>query len=162
MSHGRSSESLLGRGKLFKFWKFELAGKKRSLEEIEHKILRKQFTEPRIHFANVCASTSCPPLRAEAYIGAKIDAQLQQQAQRFINDSSRNQFNRAESSIRLSKIFDWFSKDFERQGTLLEFVAHYVEDPEVRAWLQTGAEDAKRGHLSYDWTLNAQPGQRPK
>jgi hypothetical protein len=162
VSHGRSAESLLGRGKLFKFWKFEVAGRKRSLEEIEHKILRKQFVEPRIHFAIVCASTSCPPLRAEAYVADKIDAQLQEQAQRFINDGSRNEFNRAESTIRLSKIFDWFHGDFERQGTLLEFVASYVTDPEILNWLQSGAEDAKLKHLKYDWTLNAQPDQRPR
>ena len=159
---GRSAESLLGRGKLFKFWKFEVAGKTRSLEEVEHKILRKQFQEPRIHFAIVCASTSCPPLRAESYEAARIDAQLQEQAVRFLNDASRNQFDQAEARIRLSKIFDWFSEDFERNGSRLQFVAAFVADPKIRAWLETGAGGAKTDFLSYDWTLNAQEGQRPR
>jgi hypothetical protein len=162
VAQGRSAESLLGRGKLFKFWKFDVAGRARTLDEVEHQILRKQFDEPRMHFAIVCASTSCPPLRAEAYAAERIDAQLQEQARRFVNDPERNIFDRAGSRIRLSKIFDWFSEDFERHGSLLDTIAPFVLDPTARAWLEAGAVGADIGHLSYDWTLNAQVGQRPR
>ena len=162
VSQGRSAESLLGRGRLFKFWKFQVAGRQRTLDEIEHKILRKQFAEPRIHFAIVCASRSCPALRAEAYESARIDEQLQEQAVRFLNDPTRNAFDLSESRIRLSQIFDWFSEDFERHGALLPYIAAFVEDQQVRAWLEAGAPGAHTEHLSYDWTLNAQEGQRPR
>jgi hypothetical protein len=159
---GRSAESLLGRARLFKFWKFRVAGADRSLDEVEHDILRRRFTEPRLHFAIVCASTSCPPLRNEAYVAPRLDAQLDAQARRFINDAARNHIDRQASVIRLSKIFDWFEEDFTRQGSVLEFVARYVDDPATREWLHKGAPGADRGFLDYDWTLNAQPDQRPQ
>jgi len=157
---GESAESLIGRGKLFKVWKFEVAGKRRTLDEIEHKILRAQFAEPRIHFAIVCASTSCPRLRSEAYTSSRLDAQLEDQARAFLNDSTRNRFDPTAGTAELSKIFDWFRGDFERDGTLLHFVARYVADTDVRAWLRT-ADRIDVRHLDYDWSLNVQPGERP-
>lgn len=158
---GENAESLWGRGKLFKLWKFEVAGKRRTLDEIEHKIIRKRFAEPRIHFAIVCASTSCPRLRAEAYVAERLDSQLEQQARAFLNDPLRNRFDRAAGTASLSKIFDWFAEDFERNGVLLHFVAGYVNDAATIRWLLT-ADDIDVQHLDYDWTLNAQPGERPK
>ena len=56
------------------------AGRELTLDEVEHEIVRKEFREPRIHFALVCAALSCPPLRREAYVGARLDAQLEEQA----------------------------------------------------------------------------------
>jgi hypothetical protein len=158
---GESAESLIGRGKLFKLWKFDVAGKRRTLDEIEHKILRKRFAEPRIHFAIVCASTSCPTLRTEAYVAARLDLQLEEQARAFLNDPSRNRFDRAAGTAALSKIFDWFEGDFERDGGLLHFVARYVDDAATGRWLRT-ADDIDVEHLDYDWTLNVQPGERPE
>lgn len=158
---GESAESLLGRGKLFRLWKFEVAGKRRTLDEIEHKILRKEFVEPRLHFAIVCASTSCPRLRAEAYEASRLDAQLDEQAHAFVNDPARNRFESTASRVQLSKIFDWFEDDFTRNGPLLHFVARHVEDDATRAWLRS-ARDIEVRHLDYDWTLNAADGERPQ
>jgi hypothetical protein len=157
---GFSAESLLGRAKLFKFWKFEVAGKRRTLDEIEHKILRKRFTEPRIHFALVCASTSCPRLPQRAFVAARLDAQLDEAARLFINDPERNRFDVERGKAKLSKIFDWFKKDFERDGTLVQFLARYVDDESARDWLRAGG-DIDIDHLDYDWSLNVQPEQRP-
>jgi hypothetical protein len=158
---GFSAESLIGRGKIFKLWKFEVSGKQLSLDQIEHEILRARFQEPRIHFAIVCAAMSCPRLRREAYVGGRLEAQLDDQARTFLNDSRRNRFDPVQGQVRLSKVFEWFREDFERDGPLLQFVAGYVEDAHVRDWLQSGASiDA--GFLDYDWTLNAQPDQRPE
>jgi hypothetical protein len=159
---GRSAESLLGRVRLFRFWTLRVAGEDRTLDEIEHDILRRRFTEPRIHFAIVCASTSCPPLRNEAYVAGRLDAQLDDQARRFINDAERNRIDRQASVVHLSKIFDWFEEDFTRQGSLLDYVARFVDDRRTAAWLRDGAPGADRDHLDYDWTLNAQPHQRPR
>ncbi len=157
---GESPEPVLGRGKLFKFWKFEVAGKKRTLDEIEHEILRKRFQEPRIHFAIVCASTSCPKLRPQAYRAATLEAQLDAQARAFINDPQRNLFLPAENKMRLSKIFDWFRDDFATRGPLRAYLAPYVAEPRIQEWLRSDAP-IESERLEYDWTLNAQPRQRP-
>ncbi len=151
---GYSPESTLSRMKLFRWYSFAVAGKKRTPDEIEHEILRKQFREPRIHFALVCAATSCPKLRREAYRGEALDSQLDDQARQFINDPTRNRID-SDSGLRISTIFQWFEDDFLAVGTSIPvFVARYVEDPRK-------AEFAKQfkgtiQYLDYDWTLNAQ------
>ncbi len=156
---GESAESSAGRERLFKTWKFRVAGQERTPDEIEHEILRRRFNEPRIHFAIVCASASCPRLRAEAYVAAKLDSQLDAQARAFLRDPARNIVDPATKTLRLSAVFDWFHEDFEKAaGSVPAFVARYA-DPAAREWLLSGG--AKVEHLDYDWTLNAQPGQRP-
>jgi len=157
---GLSAESLLGRGKLFKLWKVEVAGKKRTPDEIEHKILRARFKEPRIHFSIVCASASCPKLRPEAYVAKRLEAQLTAQARAFINDPSRNKISRADHELHLSKIFDWFKKDFEPFGGVPAFLARYADDAATRHWLLSDTK-FKIDYLDYDWTLNAQDKHRP-
>ncbi len=123
---------------------FSIGGVKTSLDEIEHDILRKKFNEPRIHFAINCASFSCPPLRDEAYVAGKLDAQLEDMARRFINDPDRNKIS--ENNPQVSKIFSWFSGDFTRNGTLIEYLNKYAQVP-----VNT---DAKLNYLDYDWSLN--------
>jgi hypothetical protein len=158
---GESAESQAGRDRLFKSWKFRVADRERTPDEIEHEILRAQLAEPRIHFAIVCASASCPPLRAEAYLAAQIDTQLDAQARAFLPDRSRNVIDPKTKTLRLSAVFDWFHADFEKAaGSIPAFVAHYVDDPETRRWLLSGPE--KIAYLDYDWALNAQPEQRPR
>jgi hypothetical protein len=148
---GYSAEGLLGRKRFFSFYSFPLAGRSRTLDEIEHEILRRQFREPRIHFALVCASTSCPTLRSEAYRGDRLDAQLDEQARAFVNDPRRNQFGPGDT-IKLSSIFKWFGDDFAAAaGSVPAFLRRYHPVP----------EPVRIEYLDYDWTLNAQPGQRP-
>ncbi|MFB9051514.1 DUF547 domain-containing protein [Formosa undariae] len=113
-----------------------------SLGQIEHEILRK-LNEPRIHFAIVCASESCPKLLNTAYTVAKLDTQLDVAAVTFIN-SNKNQLT--PDSIKLSKIFKWFSEDFETNGTLIEFINTYAK---------TKVNPSKRiSYLDYNWELN--------
>ncbi len=152
---GYSPESRLSRLKLFRWYKFPVAGKDRTLHEIEHEILRKRFREPRIHFALVCASTSCPKLRREAYRGEDLDRQLDDQARRFVNDPRRNQIDAATGVVELSSIFEWFAEDFAAAaGSVGEFVAWYVDSPAEAALLRRQGEDLR--FLVYDWTLNKQ------
>lgn len=114
------------------------------LNNIEHGILRKHFSEPRIHFAIVCASASCPPLRPEAYTPAKLEQQLNEQARIFINDPARNRLS--PQRIEISKIFYWFKGDFTEVGSLIDYLNRYAE-VEI-------AKDAKKDFLDYDWSLN--------
>lgn len=123
---------------------FSIGGELMNLDHIEHDILRKQFNEPRIHFAINCASFSCPPLRNEAFTAGKIDKQLNEQAVNFINDTKRNEisFDRGE----ISKIFSWFTKDFTKEGSLIQFINKYSK---VKL-----NKEAKIEYLDYDWSLN--------
>lgn len=124
----------------------KIGSKTLDLNNMEHNILRKEFEEPRIHFAINCASYSCPPLRAEAFTGAKVDQQLDEQARVFINDGFRNVIT--EDKLELSKIFKWFGGDFTKEKSLLEFIRPYSE-VEFK-------ETAEVVHLEYKWNLNKQ------
>lgn len=125
--------------------KFIRIGKERfDLNNIEHGILREKFKEPRIHFAIVCASVSCPRLLNEAYVGSRINQQLDAQARGFINDRSRN--NISPNAAQLSQIFNWFRGDFTRNGTLTEFINRYASVKVNR--------NARITFLDYNWGLN--------
>jgi hypothetical protein len=125
-----------------------LRGEDVSLDDIEHRVLRAGFGEPRIHFALVCAARSCPPLRTEAYRGADLAAQLDDQGRRFLGDRDRNRVDGGARTLYLSKIFDWFRPDFETQGSLAAFVAPYLGVP--AADIAAFAIE----FLPYDWSLN--------
>ena len=127
---------------------FEIGGEPSSLDAIEHKILRKKFDEPRIHFAIVCASISCPPLRREAFTAEKLEVQLQEQGELFINDPERNKIS--SKRVKLSKIFSWFKGDFTKKGSLVEYLNQFSKT--------TIEPKAKLSYLDYDWGLNEQQG----
>jgi hypothetical protein len=129
----------------------ELKGGSVSLDDIEHGTLRADFREPRIHFALVCASRSCPALRSEAYRASDLDRQLDDQAQTFLRDASKNRFDAATHTLYLSRVFDWFRPDFEAVAeSLPAYVAPYMADPRVRQ------PDVEVRFLEYDWSLNDQ------
>lgn len=137
-------------GKLFKVntaWdkKFiKIEGERYDLNNIEHGIIRKDFSEPRIHFAVNCASVSCPKLRNEAYVGSKLDAQLDDQVRTFINDTTKNIIGT--DTAKLSKIFRWFKADFTQSMTLEEFINQYTEAKLT--------ENTVVDFFEYDWNLN--------
>lgn len=123
-----------------------------SLNDIEHEILRAELREPRIHFAIVCASQSCPALRSEAYRAPALEEQLEDATRTFVRDGSKNRFDPASRTLRLSAIFDWFHEDFERAaGTVPAFVARYADATTASA-LRAGAVRVE--FLDYDWSLN--------
>lgn len=133
-----------------------IKGRNISLNDIEHDTLRASFQEPRIHFALVCASRSCPPLRDEAYRGADLDRQLNEQARAFLNDPSRNRVDAAGKVLYLSAIFDWFESDFESAaGSVPAYVARYVDFGGAEA------SSFRVEHLTYDWALNERGKDRP-
>ncbi|MFD1615597.1 DUF547 domain-containing protein [Gelatiniphilus marinus] len=114
-----------------------------NLNEIEHEILRK-MNEPRIHFAIVCASVSCPKLLNEAFTASNLDEQLTKVTKDFLSDSERNSIT--ENNLKLSKIFQWFAKDFKQNGSLIDFLNQYT-DVIISA-------KAKKSYKSYNWDLN--------
>lgn len=132
-----------------------VAGRTYTLDQIEHEIIRARFREPRIHFALVCAAIGCPPLRREAYTGARLDAQLEDQARRFLLASpEKNRVDVGARRVRLSPIFRWYASDFGGDPAEIgRYLARYFTGPE-RTLLRSGAFDVE--YTPYDWTLNRQ------
>ncbi|MBD3584819.1 DUF547 domain-containing protein [Salinimonas sp. HHU 13199] len=147
----------------------DLLGKKRTLDDIEHGMIRGRidelkkegfngFSEPRIHFAVNCASRSCPPLRNEAYTAKKLDVQLEDQTQQFLGNRRQNAFDGR--VLHLSSIFKWYEQDFSSGwrgiSSLEALVLEYAEALQVKA----PARQALRNHAvkikykDYDWALN--------
>ncbi len=115
------------------------------LNNIEHDIIRKEFDEGRIHFAVNCASVSCPPLRNEAYLGSRIDEQLDDQVRVFLSDTTKNIVKK--DCAKVSKIFNWFKGDITSGGlSIVEFINKY-SDTKLN-------KKAKISYQDYDWNLN--------
>jgi hypothetical protein len=146
-------------------WKkkfFSLLGQERSLDDIEHGLIRAPgaFDDPRIHVGVVCASIGCPMLRPEAFTPEKLDAQLDDGMKRFLADGTRNRYDAASGRLHVSKIFDWYGKDFEKghkgydslKTTFARHAAQLAATPEAQAKVRSG--DYKLDFLDYDWKLN--------
>jgi hypothetical protein len=114
-----------------------------NLDDIEHQILRK-MDEPRIHFAIVCASFSCPKLQNYAFTASNLEAQLTESTKTFLADTNRNIIT--ENELQLSRIFQWFAKDFKQSGSVIDFINAYT-DINIHP-------KAKTGYLEYNWDLN--------
>jgi hypothetical protein len=139
-------------GNPFKDEFFTLLGRRASLDWIEHDTLRKRYPEPRLHFALNCAAVSCPMLREEAYLGARLDAQFEEQARRFLSDASRNRYR--DGRLEVSRIFDWYGEDF---GSLEAYLRRYA----APLGLPSGVSPQVR-FLEYDWSLNDSPSSSPR
>ncbi len=154
---GSSPRSFFGKAKFFYTDKYEVGGAKTNLYDLEHDILL-PLDDARIHVAIVCASRSCPKLRSEAYSAGRLDEQLDASARDFINDTTRNRYDREQKTAYLSSIFDWFEGDFRRAaGSVQKFAARYVDDERVARELS--GESYRVEHLDYDWNLNGDPPQ---
>lgn len=126
----------------------------RTLDEIEHQIIRERFDEPRIHYAVVCAAASCPPLRQEAYTGPRLDTQLDDQARTFLHNDEKNKIPVADDRIALSRILKWYGSDFgPSTDAVQQSIARYFEDPVRERLAEAGYQV---DFLPYDWSLNAQ------
>ena len=120
-----------------------------SLNDIEHKILRQQWQEPRIHFALVCAAIGCPLLRNEAYQPELVYDQLEADAVRFINNPDKVRFDSQSKVLFCSQIFKWYEQDFLRHSNA---IADYIQP-----YLKTAIiEPISIRYLPYNWRLNEQ------
>jgi len=129
----------------------KLFGDTQSLNQLEHKMLRKDYDEPRIHFALVCAAKGCPPLRSEAYVGGKLEVQLADQGRRFMASRDRNRVEVSKRVVVLSPIFKWYAEDFEKRGgSVLGFVKPFWP-LDIGSKVEPGFEVE---YSDYDWSLN--------
>ena len=136
-------------------WKLpavRLWGESTSLDQLEHGILRKEYAEPRIHFAIVCGAISCPPLRSEPFVADRLEAQLQDQGETFLRTTGKNDVELKTKTLALSSIFDWFGSDFTAQGkSLTEAITPFLE-PKAAEAVKLGG--FKIRFQKYDWSLN--------
>jgi len=146
-------------------WKdkfFTLFGQPAYLDFIEHETLRKDgvYDDPRVHVSVVCASIGCPMLRNEAFVAEKLDAQMEDGMRRFLSDRTRNRYNPETKQLEVSKIFDWYGKDFEKghkgyssvKQALSRYADVLADKPEDRAIVRE--QKAQVVFLDYDWALN--------
>ena len=127
-----------------------------TLDHLENKIIRVQYHEPRIHFALVCAALGCPPLRSEAYTGARLNEQLDEQARQFFNQPGKNRFDAAKNTLYLSPIFKWYEADFTKPaGSLAAYAKTFL--PEAQRAALTEVDKVKVRFTDYDWALNEPP-----
>ena len=126
--------------------KHDIGGENIVLNDIENKLLRACFpSEPRFHFVLVCAGLGCPPIINQAYMPATLDEQLEKQTKSALNDPN---FIRVDKNkAKVSQIFEWYSKDFTKNGqSLVEFINTYRSEKLP--------ENTKISYYTYDWTLN--------
>jgi len=143
-----------------------LFGETITLDNLEHDIIRKEYNEPRIHMALVCAAKGCPPLRREAYVAEKLDAQLEGQSRRFLASPAGLRIDRGRKVAYFSSIFKWYGKDFveaylpssaftgldKTERAVANFCSRYLPESD-RDYLKAGGYSVK--YLDYDWSLNA-------
>jgi hypothetical protein len=141
-----------------------LGGRRLTLRGLENGVIRERFDEPRIHFAINCASAGCPALRNAAWRPESLEEDLEAAARRFIRDHRNVRFDRDGTLAHLSRIFDWYEKDFTRwldaRGIphphgVLDYVVRFLS-PEDREGLDL--DGIRVQWIEYDWSINARGG----
>lgn len=161
----RNINKTLGLVSAYGPWNEKMApvgGRTYTLDHIEQKIIRPEFGEPRIHFALVCAAMGCPPLRSEAYTGARLEAQLNDQARLFLLRSpAKNRVDVGNRRVYASRVFEFrdYEKDFGGSKEAIgRYIARFHPDGPEKRLLQSG--DFELRYTDYDWTLNSQEQAR--
>lgn len=143
---------------IWKHYQLRVGDESYSLSAIEHEILR-PLGEPRIHFAIVCASIGCPPLRNETYVPERLEEQLTDNARRFFSQQQNFRIDRQYNRVELSSIFNWFAGDFgETRREQLDAIAPWLPSEQARKFIRR--PDVTVRYLDYDWDLNDRTEQR--
>ena len=129
--------------------KYNLAGKKVTLNSIENDLLRAQFKDARFHFVLVCGAVGCPPLINKAYLPSTLEAQLQKQATLAINGDYFIKVNNKKKQVKGSKILEWYKEDFVANGqTEIDYLNRFRTTK-----IPT---DFKLSYFEYNWNINKQ------
>jgi uncharacterized protein DUF547 len=145
-----SSIKDIPKAKRWKAKRWNVGGRLFSLDDMEHKVLRAEFEDARIHTAINCASKGCPPLRGEAFVSDRLDAQLDEQMRAFVNDPYY--VSVGDGVLRVSRIFKWFKGDFVRDaGSVRKFILRFADEKLKRV---AGTESTTVRYIPYDWALN--------
>ncbi len=130
-----------------------VAKQRLSPDDIQKEILFKKFQDPRIHFAIICASSGCPPLPRIAYTEANVQSRLEEETRKYLNSPRGTRIDRAENTLYVSKLFDWYDDDFiQKSGSVVRFMRPYLNE-ETLSFID---RNPKISYLEYNWALNAQ------
>ena len=160
---GYPTKSVRDLGMVFGFFRrgdHRMGGRWISLTDLENKIIRSErYKEPRIHFAIVCASLSCPKLAAEAFTASNLERLLDAGARQFVNE--RRNIYVKDGAVRMSEIFKWYENDFKWSApSVLEFANKYAK-PDLKKALDGLPAKPRVQYFDYDWAIN-DPGSRAK
>jgi hypothetical protein len=159
-----SIKDILG---VWKIRRFKIVEDSKTLDNIEHDTLRPNYNEPRIHAIINCASIGCPILGSEPYTGENLEEQLEAKTKYWLDSPHGLKIDRENNTVAISKIFDWFGSDWEKdysieegqfagnakQRATLNFISQYVSEDD-REYLEAGEYEVR--YLDYDWNLNIQ------
>ncbi|MEH6535089.1 MAG: DUF547 domain-containing protein [Psychroserpens sp.] len=139
-------KSPLDKAGFFDKTKYKIAGESITLNDIENKKLRAQFSDARFHFVLVCGAVGCPPLINKAYQPNTLEAQLQRQAEIALNNPSFIKIKK--NNVELSEIFKWYKEDFVKNGNEIDYINTFrIEKIPFKS---------KVSYYSYNWNLNKQ------
>ena len=151
----RNHTSKLGGYNIWKNLKLQVGDRAISLDAMEHEVLRK-MSEPRIHFAIVCASHSCPRLLNRAYVGTNLEAQLTENTKAFFANSENFRYDESRRKFHMSSIIEWFAKDFgANKAAQLATIAPWL--PSQAAAQAARSNSVSVSYLNYSWDLNELP-----
>ncbi|MEE3203550.1 MAG: DUF547 domain-containing protein [Acidobacteriota bacterium] len=145
--------------------RWQMSGTQLTLDDIEHNMLRRNYAEPRIHFAVNCAAISCPPLKSEPYVDMRLERQLALATRDFL--ASDNGIRVEDDYLHVSRLFDWYGNDFVADYANLVEVPGTVRDRAIAGIIakygpSAASQVAQSGRaqirfLPYDWSLNDLP-----
>ncbi|MBT8494971.1 MAG: DUF547 domain-containing protein [Deltaproteobacteria bacterium] len=143
----------------FRGLSFQVGDTEMTLDDIEHRVIREQFSDARIHFALNCGARSCPPIKPLAFSAARLDRELERAAREFLANRHNFAVDHEQRTVYLSKLFDWYRKDFERHaersgrpGEVLAFVELVADESVARE--ARSARGYKKRYRAYDWSVN--------
>lgn len=149
----KGNKSLLDRVRFFAVQKFNVGGKKYTLKTIEDNI-RKEFEDPRIHFALNCSSLGCPLLKDGLYSAENIDKELDAATKLYLSSAEGLRLDQEEGVLYVSMIFKWYKKDFETTGKkVIEYIREYAPN-HIREFIDEKKGKFNLKDIEYDWTLN--------
>lgn len=126
-----------------------VAGRMRTLDDLEHRVIRARFPDARVHAALNCGARSCPPLHGRAFREASLDRTLDRLAQRWV--ASDRHVRVRGGRLEVSQLFEWFAADFRRDaGSVRGWIGHH----DATGRLRGVPEDAAMVYVPYDWRLN--------
>ena len=149
----KGNTSWFGRVRFFALQKFNVGGEEYTLRNIENSI-RRDFEDPRVHFALNCSSLGCPLLKDGLYSAENIDAELDASTKLYLRSKEGLRLDQEEGVLYVSKIFKWYKKDFEATGkSIIEYIRNYAPT-EIREFIDEGKGKVKLKDIEYDWGLN--------
>ena len=141
-------------GKRSKARRWRVGGIDVSLKELEHEIIRREYMDPRIHFALACGAKGSAKLRSEPYTGIDLDRQLDDQARYFFSQPANFQWNPLKGVVKISELFDWYRSDYgEDEKLVLRALIPYLIPGQAQE-IKERIDEIRIQYLKYDWSLN--------